>query len=97
MTRDSSNQNELETFLLEVPTYKLTPPNPFPSPIQLKLYTNNQSLSCHRILSSQLANTAPLLTPCDFGMKVEDLFLDKDKYARNKKERLDPEDEVFLD
>jgi hypothetical protein len=30
-------------------------------------------------------------------MKVEDLFLDKDKYARNKKERLDPEDEVFLD
>lgn len=41
MNQDKNLDNELQAFLLENPDYRLIPPAPIPSPIQLKLYTKS--------------------------------------------------------
>jgi hypothetical protein len=46
-------------------------------------------------MGSQLANTAPLLLACDFGIRIDDLLINGDKYVEYKTE-LDPEDVELL-
>lgn len=91
MNQPEDNPKHLQPFMLENPQYSLVPPAPLPAPVQLKLYTHSEALAQHRLLSSQMAHTAPLLIACDFGLKMEDLFWGPYKLETSK-EGLDPED-----
>jgi hypothetical protein len=84
----------IEDFFLERPEYAFCPLLPFPELAFHFPRDPEETHYQHEFSVNYLFSSAPLLLPCDLGLRVDEVFINPDKWP--KKEKVDPRDEFLL-